>query len=282
MRSLKTTLIAFIAMAAVLSGCGNNSDKDSSKKEKTTTKTETTAAKKEESKADTEDSEDPFADAEIVFPERFIEETYKGDFEYNGTTFKTMQDVFNAAGEDPKLGLTGNQFICYIDNDDISVRFIANVPNDITDKLYELDVFDDNYEKDQMDLVKDLAIARTDDLKEEMLSQEERDAFVGKTIKDLEAAGLEQTGYGIGGTEGEFYFDKGLCSYLVLFNEPFEVGTDYSEEGAMDNFTIKSVTYYEPSSFNAFDMSGLLGEEEEEDDGFFSDFFTDTDTSEDI
>ena len=44
-------------------------------------------------------------------------------------------------------------------------------------------------------------------------------------------------------SEGYFEFIKGYCRYEIVFNEPIDEEQDYDTDGAIDSFTVKSVTY---------------------------------------
>ncbi|MBQ6554101.1 MAG: hypothetical protein IJL89_02605 [Firmicutes bacterium] len=252
MKHLKT--IMAIAAAALMTGCGGTAANNSAE---TSDKTDVAAEAEtaEETAADTEDGF--FGNENSEAEERLIPVTYEGDFEYNGTVFKTMSDVFAASGDEPNVGSSGNQFICVIENDDICARFIANMPADMAQKLYDLDILDDNYRQNELNLVKDLEIARVDDLKAGVLSQTELDKYINNTVSELEDAGFEMSGWSVVDTEGEFSFDNGYYEYTATFNEPLSEGTDYDEAGATDGFTVKSMTYAQ-LSYKVFDTDDLL------------------------
>ena len=261
MKKLKT-IIAIAAAMALMTGCGNTAENNSPKTSDNTNTISEAKTTAEESAPDTgeetaEPEENSFGDEDFEAIEQFIPVTYEGDFEYNGVTFKTMADVFAASGDDPNVGSSGNQFICVIENDDICTRFIANMPADMTQKLYDLDIFDDNYKQNELDLVKELEIARVDDLKAGVPTQQELDKYINSTVADLEAFGFEMSGWSVIGTEGEFTFDCGYYEYAVTFNEPLSEGTDYNETGATDGLTVKSVTYNQ-LSYKAFNTDDLF------------------------
>ena len=174
-----------------------------------------------------------------------------------------MADVFAVSDDEPNVGSSGNQFICVIENEDICARFIANMPAAVAQELFELDIFDDNYKQKELDLVKDLEIARVDDLKDGIPAQDELDHYIGSTVSELENAGFEMNGWSIVDTDGEFTFSRDYYEYIVSFNEPLSEETDYYESGATDGLTVKSITYSALSS-NAFNTDDLFGEFSEE------------------
>ena len=265
--SKTTALIAIFTSVLLMTACGSQAEKQASDTAEATSSVSeaevTTAAEEDEpedeSAADLDDA--PFDAAYWEETERLIPVTYAEDFAYNGVTFKTMADVFAAAGDEPNVASSGNQFICVIENDDICTRFIANMPAELTQQHSELDIFDDDYRQKELDLVKDLKIARVDDLKAGIPSQEELDQYIGSSISVLENAGFEMNGWSIVGTEGEFTFSRGYYEYNVSFNEPLSEETDYYEAGAADELTVKSVTYSQ-LSYGAFNTDDLFGESE--------------------
>ncbi len=263
-----TKVIMAIAAAAVLmTGCGSTAETDTESKETTSTtaaaassaETEATTASAAETPETetTESEEDPFGAEFWEANERLLPVTYEGNFEYKGVTFKTMSDVFAASGDEPYVGSSANQFICVIENDDICARFIANMPAELMHQMYELDVFDDDYTKKQVELVKDLDIVRVDDLKDGIPAQDDLDKYIGVTVSEFEAAGFEMSGWSIVETEGEFNYSNGVYEFAVVFNEPLTEGTDYYEEGSTDGFTIKSVKYTQLST-NVFNTDDLF------------------------
>ena len=183
--------------------------------------------------------------------------TYDGKFEYNGATLKTLADVFAAAGEEPNVGSSGNQYVCVIENDDICARFIANMPADMMYELLKLDAFADDYRQKEFDIVKDLEIARVDDLKDGIPTQKELDKYIGVTGAEFLDAGFVMNAWSVIGTEGEFTYVNGYYEYIVTFNEPLSEETDYFDDGATDGLTVKSVTY-SGLSHNAFNTDDLF------------------------
>ncbi len=246
----KAMIVMIAASVLLLTGCSQTAETDPSGAAGTTAAvTEVT----------TEVDEDAFGAAYWEENERLIPVTYQGDLEYNGTVLKTMADVFAVSGDEPNVGSSGNQFICIIENEDICSRFIANMPAAVTQALFELDVFDDDYMQNELDLVKDLEIARVDDLKDGMPTQDALDQYIGCTVSELADAGFELNGWWVADTEGEFTFDRDLYEYIVSFNEPLSEGTDYNDPEATDGLTVKSITY-SALSHNVFNTDDLFEE----------------------
>lgn len=266
----KAMIMMITASVLLMTGCSHTAETESSEPAASTaavtvaeTTASTTAEESEIIEVTADVNEDAF-DAEYWEEnERLIPVTYQGDLEYNGTVLKTMADVFAVSDDEPNVGSSGNQFICVIENEDICTRFIANMPAAVAQELFELDIFDDNYKQKELDLVKDLEIARVDDLKDGIPAQDELDHYIGSTVSELENAGFEMNGWSIVDTDGEFTFSRDYYEYIVSFNEPLSEETDYYESGATDGLTVKSITYSALSS-NAFNTDDLFGEFSEE------------------
>ena len=260
----KRVLAAVLALmtAAALGGCGKSEDKSSSETESKTTTTaavsETeTVSSEAESAADSADtSEEKTSSKTDPADQHFVESTYEGDLEFKGVTIKTMGDAFGVISDDHDIGANGDQFICVLKDKDACYRLFANMPADIKDKFYEISIFDEDCTKQQMDLVKDLEVAAVQDLTKKIVAQKELDKFVGKTVDDLEKAGYEQSGWEFDGENGIFFYRKDMIAYNVEFNEKLPEDADFSEDGAMDGFTIKSMTYFDVDN-SVFDYTEL-------------------------
>ena len=258
----KAMIVMIAASVLLLTGCSQTAETDPSGAAGTTaavTEAETTTEEPQIVEVTAEVDEDAFGAAYWEENERLIPVTYQGDLEYNGTVLKTMADVFAVSGDEPNVGSSGNQFICIIENEDICSRFIANMPAAVTQALFELDVFDDDYRQNELDLVKDLEIARIDDLKDGMPTQDALDQYIGCTVSELADAGFELNGWWVADTEGEFTFDRDLYEYTVSFNEPLSEETDYNDPEATDGLTVKSITY-SALSYNVFNTDDLFEE----------------------
>ena len=257
MRYAKVFII-LAAAAAVLTGCGSRGDSGISEPEKATvavTKAEDTGVSSETELS--ADENDPANMAYWEASEELIPVTYKGDFEYGGAKCVKMADVFAIPAECPEIGAAGNQFIYVIDEGGICMRFIANMPAAVAKEHYELDILDDDYQKKELELVKELDIAHMDELSPDELSRGELDKLVGKTAEELEKEGFTQYGWEISESDGVVFFDKGFHRYSVQFSEPLTAGRDYDEEGALEGLTVKSIIRTGVSD-NIYDTAPLL------------------------
>ena len=248
MKKISLITTAFL-IAAALTGCGSDalsSQAEPSRPAETTTATEPAAEETEP--ADTESTE-PFEEISIEDDPAYwenmvsdIPETYAGDLEYNGLRIQTIGDACTAA-PDGHAATSGSQFIYIIENDDMIMRFIGNMSLETTKAIYGLDLFADDYDRQRAELVRDVRIARADDLKQDIPAQETLDTMIGKTGKELIDGGYEKTGWSVIGDTGEFTFTKGDYEFIVVFEDQLSEDTDYDEEGALDAFTVRSIRY---------------------------------------
>ena len=150
----------------------------------------------------------------------------------------TLGDAFALSGKDEyseQRASTDGKYIYVFSVDGKAYRFIADLPADIQDKIFDLE-FDDDHDKNEMALVADLPVVTAEDLTEQILSQEELDALVGKTGKEL---------FNEGWREGSFYntetlevwLEYGPYAYAMHFDgeiAPEEAESFDVEEGIAD------------------------------------------------
>ena len=96
-----------------------------------------------------------------------------------------------------------------------------------------------------MDLVKDLPVDKAIDLSENLMSQQEMDALVGKTGQELLDMGFLSAGsYGFAEDFSWAELSRGAFSYEVLFNERVkEQKEDYDVEETIRDMTVSSFSF---------------------------------------
>ena len=134
-------------------------------------------------------------------------------------SLKTLGDAFALEGKDEGVeqrAFYEDKYIYAFSVGGVFYRVIADLPADISEKLFALD-YDENHDKNEMELVTDLAISKAENLTEQILPQEELDALVGKTGKELFDAGWREGGFY--NTETlEVWLEYGAFSYDVHFD----------------------------------------------------------------
>ncbi|MBQ7688390.1 MAG: hypothetical protein IJT27_04140 [Clostridia bacterium] len=123
-------------------------------------------------------------------------------------------------------------------------RLTAALTADQSAALWELDILDENYNEQLEALISPLAITNCENLNDQLLSEDERNALVGKTGEDLLADGWT-SGYGYNLDSMEFYLEKGPFCYTVVFEseEQLENTDDFDELEAIRTLAVKSVAF---------------------------------------
>ena len=123
-------------------------------------------------------------------------------------------------------------------------RVIADTSKEEHEKLNKLDILDDDYDKQLAEAVSPLKITQREDLTDRILTQEEMDALVGKTGKELIEEGWESTGYNL--EDMEFYLGHDCFYYTVTFDydgPKMENTDDFDEYAAIEPLKVKKVEY---------------------------------------
>ena len=158
-------------------------------------------------------------------------------------SLKTLGDAFALQGKDEDTEQRASyedKYIYVFSIDGVPYRVIADLPSDISEKIFALE-FDENYEKNEMDLVSDLEITTVENLNEQILPQEELDALVGKTGQELFDEGWRSGSFY--NTETlEVWLEYGPFSYTMHFDgeiapedaEEFDVYEDLADKKVLD------------------------------------------------
>ncbi len=119
-------------------------------------------------------------------------------------------------------------------------RAIAEMTPDIFQAVMDLDMFDENYEEKQHELLAPLAVVRIEDLNKAALTKDEMDALAGKTVSELLADGWFFNGYNF--EDMEFTADHDVSSYKLILEGEAPAKEDYSDED-LGPMTVVSVSY---------------------------------------
>ena len=114
------------------------------------------------------------------------------------------------------------------------------IAEDIFQAAMDLDMFDENYEEKQHELLAPLAVVRIEDLNKAALTKDEMDALAGKTVSELLADGWFFNGYNF--EDMEFTADHDVSSYKLILEGEAPAKEDYSDED-LGPMTVVSVSY---------------------------------------
>lgn len=160
------------------------------------------------------------------------------------TSFKTMGDIFAANPEERQCGNTTDTFFYVFELDGTAYRAYADLSKEVSDQLFALDIFDEDYDAKKKEIAAPLEIRQFDNLTEMIPPQEELDKWVGKTGQDLLDDGWAE-GFGYNLQDMDFFLFKGPFSYKVRFekDKEYENTDDFDVWETIKPLTIESVTY---------------------------------------
>ena len=183
--------------------------------------------------------------------------------------FKTIGDVLEY--ESPSSCCYEDLYIHIFEKDGVFYRVDADITEEISQKVFDIDYFDPDKDQKTRDLLGDLPIRRTFVLSEALLSQAELDALAGKTGQDLLDMGFVPGGsYGFGEEASWAALDKGPFQYQVNFAEHAVVEDDDPNVAEVIRpLTVKDAAYCAVSDYcteRDFDLKGgrTLAEYEEQ------------------
>ena len=136
--------------------------------------------------------------------------------------------------------LYGDYIVFGFEKDGTYYQVIADAPADVSDALFALEFTDPDYESKKAELIDPLTITIYRNLSDGIPAQKDVDAFVGKTLKDLEDAGWTNSGWSL--TDMQFWMNRGPYAYTVIAEGEVKNADDFDTED-MYPLTIKSITY---------------------------------------
>ncbi len=163
-------------------------------------------------------------------------------------SFKTIGDLLSSEEASfRQRAVFSDKYVQVFEIDDTIYRVIAPISEELSDKLFDLDIFDEEYDEKVTELVSASAITSYENLSEQIPEQAELDKLIGKTGAELLDDGWSVGSYSL--SEMEFYMDKDPFEYLVTFNEKIDYPEDdpdfeFDEDTELRPLTVKSITYF--------------------------------------
>ena len=135
-------------------------------------------------------------------------------------------------------------FVLVFKSGDTYWRMTAELNDEQSAALGALDILDDDYDAKLEELITPLAVTKAENLNEQMLSDDELNALIGKTGADLLADGWV-SGMGYNLDEMQFFMERPPFAYTVTFESgtKLENTDDFDEEEAIKTLKIASVTF---------------------------------------
>ena len=163
---------------------------------------------------------------------------------FDPAQLKTMADVFVYEDPDePNEAYTDTDYVFVFQVDGEYYRAVAQLPEEVSAALWEIDFFDEDRDQKVKDLISPLEVT-VENLSEQIPGQEELDKLVGKTGQELFDDGWDYWYYNLEDMEAGMNY--GPFSYVVRFaydGEPMENTDDFDFYEEFKDLPVLSVTY---------------------------------------
>lgn len=163
------------------------------------------------------------------------------------TTWKTLGDALAVKDADgfSSSAWDENHFVEVFEGGEQTFRVIAKMDADAYKKANELDASMEDYEEKFTEAVSGLELESAEDLTGDKLSQEDMDAYVGKTGQDLLDAGFTfESYYMYGGDETGATMSSGYLAYDVTFDVSIDDDQSEDEGESIKAAKITAVEYF--------------------------------------
>ena len=172
-------------------------------------------------------------DEHIELPEYKEPVTYN-DMPHVDSPYKTFEDIIKTVNEEEDLMyLFYEKQLIVIDSVNGKHYQFSTVVDDETYNAYnELDVMEDDYQQKVYPLIENIEIEDCIDFTDAVLTKEELDAYIGKTIGDMVNDGFEVSGYSFYEESNTVYTNKDLLGYKVdvALEEGFDPDSEFEYE----------------------------------------------------
>lgn len=150
-----------------------------------------------------------------------------------------MADALEATTGYSMTGWDDAHYVYVYESEGVPYRAVADFSQELCEQLEAIDFFDEERDAKIADLLGPLPLVIMEDLSRYYPPQEELDAWIGKTGRDLLNAGFEQWGYYFDEETTEFDMVSGLFEYRISFQEILKEGSD--PENAFYQLTVKDI-----------------------------------------
>lgn len=161
------------------------------------------------------------------------------------SSYKTLGDVLAIEAEENEAAWDSSYYVYAFSYNGAPYRAIAEMTSELDEQISELDFLDEDHDEKLLAIIGPLPLKSFENLSDEMLSQEELDALVGKSGKDLIDDGFEFGGYSFyGGAETQAMMVKGLIDYEVTFDGSISGDADSDDSSLIMDLPVTSVSFY--------------------------------------
>lgn len=151
------------------------------------------------------------------------------------SSLKTLGDVMAIEGEGQTSTWNEEHYVYVTNANGAPLRAVVDLTPEIYSQIEELDFLDEEYDQKLNDIIGGLELVSLDDYSDQVPSQEELDALVGKTGQELLDDGFTFSALSMyGGDETVAEYEKDLFRYEITF--------DGTVDGDADSFDGSLVT----------------------------------------
>lgn len=161
----------------------------------------------------------------------------KGDFDINSV--KTLGDALKLDVNGSSYAYSTDKYVMVFEYKGAKYRVIANITEELSNKLDEIDYYDNQREEKFRNILSDVQVISAENLTAQLPTTEQLNAYVGKTGKELLDDGFVYEGFDSNGQV--FYMDKGVASLYVFFNETVEYSDDFDPYAVLNDMTVKKI-----------------------------------------
>ena len=165
-------------------------------------------------------------------------------------SLKTIGDVIALENKgETQASVTNNKAVYAFKYGDTYYRVSADVPEDVEEAYFAVDIMQDDFEKQQEELIAPLEISSFEILSDQILSQEELDALKGRTGQELLDEGWIFSG-SFSLDDMDFWMSCGPFEYKVRFDGSADGmnAEDYDAEAAIKDMKVRSAEFSSLSS----------------------------------
>ncbi len=157
-------------------------------------------------------------------------------------SIKTLGDVIALEGENKQSATYDGMQIYVFELGETYYRVRAELPEDVYQAVWDTDIGDEDQIEKLNELLAPIEITKIENLNDQILTQDERKALVGKTGQELMDAGWYSSGYNL--ETMKFWMNKGPFMYTVVFDEKVKEADweSFNEEDIRD-MAVKSVEF---------------------------------------
>jgi hypothetical protein len=157
-------------------------------------------------------------------------------------SLKTIGDIIALDSDDEQYVVYEDKVIYAFRLGETYYRANAAISAEASKAYSDIDFSDEDYEEQQKELLSLLEITEIEDLSDQMLTQEQMDALVGKTGQELQDEGWLFSGHDL--ENMEFWMNYGPFLYTVVFDGSVDEADydSFEDESGTKDLTVKSVS----------------------------------------